>query len=156
MTVLGAASAAKRQAQAELRRQLRDGELTFAHLVAQRPECVAAWLIPDVLKLIPRVGRDHRSRKNLEVLGAQAAQDGVNLLVPFGLAPDETLVWVAERLGRKLVVPPDEDHLSRLRRLAAAVEQHKRAISNNATPTDVWVLADSVLWREWRQIMGAR
>jgi hypothetical protein len=82
---------AKRIALADLRARLRSERGALADVMLDPPELLADVAIVDVVRL----AYGKRSARSLQRLGAMAAQDRVNLLMPLGSASLRTREWVA-------------------------------------------------------------
>ncbi len=75
-----------------LREQVRDGHTTIADLLEDVPELIHGMPLIEVMMLAHRTG--WRGSK-LEVIGRQAARDGVNLLQAVDRASDRSRGWAA-------------------------------------------------------------
>jgi hypothetical protein len=86
-------SATKRRAAADLRRALRDGDVSLAEVLLDPPECLAHLPIFQVLTM----GRSLGPRK-LQYLNTWAMREFVNLAVPLGQASKRSRKWCAENV----------------------------------------------------------
>jgi hypothetical protein len=94
MAAVRAASAERRSARTELRRDLRNGTVTLQQAMADPPPELEKVLLVDVLRMVR--SKRSRSSASMAVLGRRAVHDGVNLMLPVGKASAWTREWVAE------------------------------------------------------------
>lgn len=90
---LGKRSAALRAQRAQLRRQLRSGELRLVNVLNDPPAFAEDQLLYELLLQQGHFGPEKLRRLNLRAIGA-----GVNLAQPLGHASKRTREWLAREL----------------------------------------------------------
>lgn len=83
-----------RLALAQVKRDLASGRLTLEAAMSDPPPELSKALLIDVIRWTR--GRN-RSGKSLAIIGREALDDGVNLMLSIASASPQTRAWVAER-----------------------------------------------------------
>lgn len=96
MAALNARSHTLRGSRRDWRRDLRAGRVTPQHALTQRPAALAALPVVDVPRMARGIGP-----ARLHQLGRDAAEAGVNLLVPLGRASEGTVGWLVAWLDAR-------------------------------------------------------
>lgn len=77
---------------AAVKRDLRSGSLTLATVMQELPDALLDVPLIDII----RWSRHRSTSAALSRIGAMAVRDGVNLMIPLGLASQRSRTWVAQ------------------------------------------------------------
>lgn len=83
------ASRRVRQARAEIRQALANGQLCAAQLLRDPPDAIADMRTAEFLEAVPAIGR-----KKIERLNVRAARADVNLMRPLGRLTERQREWL--------------------------------------------------------------
>lgn len=170
MAALGNANSL-RSDKAKLRRQMRNGSITLARILEERPEPLRSTPLFTLVLDLPGFGQ-----RRLEQLNRRALIDQVNLALTLAAASAHTLGWLLKEITGQVAAPvdavvddgeawedivripepavDDDDWRSVALALDTLVLEHERDVYDESLPVERWALADGQLHRSRALIMA--